>query len=636
MNTSMLVLIFWGQRGHRKFESHKRKDKRSPFVDYPDESDEEDRPAKRTRGTATRGGDAIAKGACRSAAAPDEAAWVNPSLADATGLEDVNTGSLVEFMLVDCNWFLTNGKQKVQLLRNDRGKNDQDAVWTWFGDGKYEYCYPSTTKIEDVPGFRVPAFSGELTGEGWQLMHEVKANPADPELAKKVKAGETWVNYGLFNLADLQALMQQSSNLGSLMSRNTGDKNIFCGEGMYKLYVGETNFLKTGARWTHDYANSKLLGTITMHTGKEKSDAIVCSDADGSFSTITVTASRAAYKGEPGGVVFDRKTSAVRALLYGSAVAMTFELGPLEKSRIVRAPDECIVCYIDPPFKIPNGLTPFASCGHQDVCQECLWGMYERRQANCPQCRVVPFGGDAFMTLMRIMTQKKKIRDEHDALLAQRDKIERQLQNVKTEKDAMDRLSEPHMLQITSLGVSHEVAKEALEANDQNLELAITSALDITAEQGRAAEEKARKAQEEALRVYNTQWHDLKTLGKFYRIQVVVKDGAKTIEVFKKTEDLREYYFPFSSRITVEIHNHSEHNLTFAGKYIDYEEDSEEVKGTLMVQGKKKEQPAHYVDLWHQTFYRDGEYQGDAFVLVDDVTGKDILRIKLTPVACNP
>ncbi len=116
------------------------------------------------------------------------------------------------------------------------------------------------------------------------------------------------------------------------------------------------------------------------------------------------------------------------------------------------------------------------------------------------------------MTLMRIMAQKKKIGDEHDALLEQMKKIERQLQKVKTEKDAMDRLSKPHMLQITSLGVSHEVAKEALEANDQNLELAITSALDITAEQAKAAQEEARKAEEEArqaevenLRVYNTQ-----------------------------------------------------------------------------------------------------------------------------------
>ena len=117
MNTNMLVLIFWGQRGVRQFESRKRKIKRSPFVDYSDESDEEEK--RRTRGTATRGGDATAKGACRSAAAPDEAAWVNPSLADATGLEDVNTGRLVEFMLSDCNWYLTKGKQKVQLLRNE-------------------------------------------------------------------------------------------------------------------------------------------------------------------------------------------------------------------------------------------------------------------------------------------------------------------------------------------------------------------------------------------------------------------------------------------------------------------------------------------------------------------------------------
>ena len=109
----MLVLLFWGQRGARKYES--KKCKRS----YESDEEEKQRAVKRTRGNATSGGDATAKGACGSAAAPDEAAWVNPSLADATGLEDINTGSLVEFMLEDCNWYLTDGKQKVQLLRNE-------------------------------------------------------------------------------------------------------------------------------------------------------------------------------------------------------------------------------------------------------------------------------------------------------------------------------------------------------------------------------------------------------------------------------------------------------------------------------------------------------------------------------------
>jgi hypothetical protein len=115
-------------------------------------------------------------------------------LGDATGLDDINTERLVKFMLSDdCSWYLTNGKQKVQLLRKTQGQT-QNAVWTWFGDGSSEYCYRSTTNIKDVPGFRVPAFSGSLTGEGWQLMHEVKADPADPVLAEKVRAGETWVN----------------------------------------------------------------------------------------------------------------------------------------------------------------------------------------------------------------------------------------------------------------------------------------------------------------------------------------------------------------------------------------------------------------------------------------------------------
>ncbi len=137
-----------------------------------------------------------------------------------------------------------------------------------------------------------------------------------------------------------------------------------------------------------------------------------------------------------------------------------------------------------------------------------------------------------------------------------------------------------------------------------------------------------------ALRVFNTQWHDLKTGiedSKLYQIQVVVKDGAQTIEVFQKTGDLREYHVPFSSTIEVQIHNYSEHELKFMGKYIDYEEKSIEPCGTLRVQAKKKEQPAHYVELWHSTFYRTGEDKGDAYVLVDDDTCQDILRIHLKP-----
>ena len=163
----------------------------------------------------------------------------------------------------------------------------------------------------------VPPDSVALTGEDWQLMHEVKADPSDSMLAEQVKAGKTWVNYGLFQLADLEALMEGCSDLGKLMRRNKGTNHTFCEKGIYKLYVGSPHLLADSATWTRDYANSKLLGTIMMHTVEKKSKAIVCSDADGSFSTITVTASHAAYKGEPGGVVFDPKTSAVRPLLHG-------------------------------------------------------------------------------------------------------------------------------------------------------------------------------------------------------------------------------------------------------------------------------------------------------------------------------
>jgi len=212
MNTSWLVLLFWGQQD--ALEKKKR---------FATSSMESESPKR----SATSTGSALTKGASRSAAAPDEAVWVNPSLADATGLEDVNTGRLVKFMLDDCDWYLTDGKQKTKLLRKEKGNNVQDAVWTWFGDGNNEYCYRSTPDIKDVPGFRVPAFSVSLTGEGWQLMHEVKADPADFVLAEKVRAGKTWVNYGLFQLADLEAIMQQPSDLGSLMSRNKGTNHTF-------------------------------------------------------------------------------------------------------------------------------------------------------------------------------------------------------------------------------------------------------------------------------------------------------------------------------------------------------------------------------------------------------------------------
>ena len=60
--------------------------------------------------------------------------------------------------------------------------------------------------------------------------------------------------------------MQDSSDLGKLMWRNEGTNHTFCDNGIYKLYVWSKEFLTMAAPWTHDYANSKLLGTITMHT----------------------------------------------------------------------------------------------------------------------------------------------------------------------------------------------------------------------------------------------------------------------------------------------------------------------------------------------------------------------------------
>jgi NACalpha-BTF3-like transcription factor len=506
MNTSTLVLLFWGERGDRKFESRNRKNKRSPFVDYSDESDEEDERAKRTRGGATRSGCAPTKGAPRSAAAPDEAAWVNPSLADATGLEDVNTSRLVEFMLSDCDWYLTNGEQKVQLLRNEGEKKNQDAVWTWFGDGSSEYCYRSTPDIKDVPGFRVPADTSALTGEGWQLMHEVKADPADSVLAEKVRAGKTWVNYGLLQLADLEALMQGSSDLGSLMSRNKGTNHTFCDKGIYKLYVGPKEVLTTSARWTHNYATSKMLGTITMHTGKEKSDAIVCSDEDGSFSTITVTASRAAYKGEPGGVVFDPKTSAVRPLLHGSAVAITFDLGfSIEKSRIVRASDECTVCYDASPCKIPAGLPPLAPCGHQDVCEPCLLKLQKNRMGrfNCPSCRE-EYGGPTFQLITGIAAKKNYAQDQVDRARTQMKMAEEDLRQAEIKKVALDQVSAADILQIMAVfSVSQKMAEEALNTNNHDLQQA-TEWVAMKQDEKAKSEAKLRQCLEEEAPQVNT------------------------------------------------------------------------------------------------------------------------------------
>ena len=64
------------------------------------------------------------------------------------------------------------------------------------------------------------------------------------------------------------------------MWRNEGTNHTFCDNGIYKLYVWSKEFLTMAAPWTHDYANSKLLCTITMLPGKEQSKAIGGSDKD--------------------------------------------------------------------------------------------------------------------------------------------------------------------------------------------------------------------------------------------------------------------------------------------------------------------------------------------------------------------
>jgi len=484
----MLVLLFWAEGGAL---SKRRRDADSSGV-YAAHAKH---PALTTRST-----HAPTKGISTSAAAPDEAAWVNPSLADATGLEGVHTGRLVEFMLSDCHWYLTNGKEKVQLLRNE-GKNIQNAVWTWFGDGYEEYCYRSTSDIKDVPGFQVPALSASLTGEGWQLMHEVKADPADSVLAKQVRAGKTWVNYGLFQLADLEALMQRSTDLGSLMSRNEGTQHTFRDEGIYKLYVGSKELLTTTACWTLDYAESKVLGTITMHTGNKKSGAIVCSDKDGSFSTITVTADRAAFKGEPGGVVFDSKMLAVRPLLRGSALAITFNLGSFEKSRIVRAGAECIVCYEAPPCSIPDGLPPLAPCGHQDVCESCLLQLQKnRRGPTCPSCRE-QYRGETFDLITSIVAKKKDAQEQVDKARRQLQKAEEALRQAEIQKNALDQVSAAKIMQIMAVcKVPPQMAEEALNTNNHDLELAKEWAV-------KKQEEEAQRLQrlEEEARTVNTE-----------------------------------------------------------------------------------------------------------------------------------
>jgi len=640
-----LVLLFWGECCFRQTNTDCKRGRSDDDVDFFLESN-----ALCVRSHGGRNTAATSKGALRGADAPGASTWVNPSLGDATGLDDVTTERLVDFLLSDdCGWYLTDGQQKkVRLLRNGEGQKNQDAVWTWFGDGKREYCYPSTEDIKDVPGFRIAPDSDALTGNGWQLMHEVKDDPADPVLADQVRAGRTWVNYGLFQLEDLETFMENSADLGKMMRRNKEPNNTFCDKGIYKLYVGSEKaealvgskkFLTNTAHWTGDY-NSKLLGTITMHTGEEKSDAIGGSDAAGSFSTITVTASHAAYKGEPGGVVFNPKTSAVLPLLHGSAVAITFDLGTkIEKIRIVRAAEECIVCLDKPPVKIPKGCTPLAACGHQDVCGPCLFEMHEQKHAKCPQCRV-DMGGDSFSTLMRMITDKRSVDDKHAHLLEQQQKLERELLQVTTRKEAMDSLSETDMLTITSLGVVYEVAEEALYKYP-NLELGITWALDKTVEQAKLAQEAKEKADrlaQKAKEKAELLVHDFGPNGVRWKIRVIVieyNNGRPTrIEPQTSGFDFRQYRVPTrtigTQRVEVTIYNYSADDLKFGVKYTNHEDSTTENGGTEQVQAWNYVSDAHHVSL-DMTCYKKGETKGDEYVLVDQSTQQDVLRIRLVP-----
>jgi hypothetical protein len=127
--------------------------------------------------------------------------------------------------------------------------------------------------------------------------------------------------------------------------------------------------------------------------------------------------------------------------------------------------------------------------------------------------------GDAFKTLMRMMADKKEIDDNYAHWLEQQQKVERELLQVRTEKDAMDRLSESHMLTITSLGVTHEVAQEDLYKH-QNLELATTWALDKTVEQARLAQEAKEKAKEKVELLV----HDFGANGVPWKIHVIVTE----------------------------------------------------------------------------------------------------------------
>lgn len=646
MNSSKLVLLFWAERGFRQSNETQKRGREDDDVDAFLASN-----ALRVRSHGGRNTAATSKGAPRGADAPGASTWVNPSLGDATGLDDVTTERLVDFLLSDdCGWYLTNGEHTVRLLRNGEGQKNQDAVWTWFGDGKKEYCYRSTEDIKDVPGFRIAPDSGALTGTGWQLMHEVKDDPADPVLAEQVRAGSTWVNYGLFQLQDLEALMQNSAALGKMMSRNKGSNHLFCEKGIYKLYVGSEKaetlvgskkFLTNTAHWTGDY-NSKLLGTITMHTGEEQSDAIGGSDAAGSFSTITVTASHAAYKGEPGGVVFNPKTSAVRPLLHGSAVAITFDLGTkIEKIRIVRAAEECIVCLDKPPVKIPQGCTPLAACGHQDVCGPCLFTMHEQKHAKCPQCRV-DMGGDSFSTLMRMITDKRSVDAKHAHLLEQQQKLERELLQVTTRKEAMDSLSETDMLTITSLGVLYEVAKEALY-KCPNLELGITWALDKTVEQAKLAQEAKEKADrlaQKAKEKAELLVHDFGPNGVPWKIHVIVTEyynGCGTrIEPHASAIALREYRVPTRTnaqhwqRVEVTIINYSADDLEFGVKYTNHEDSTTENCDTKQVQAWNYVSVAHHVSL-DSLRYEKGDTKGDEYVLLDESTKQHVLRLRFVP-----
>ncbi len=169
-----LVLMFWAERGMR-------------------EDDLCHHAAVVRGGGATRSmASEQTKGAMRGGSEASQ--WINPCSGVATGLKNVTTEDIVKFMLSgDVDWFWTDGSQKIKLLRTEH-EDTANCIWPWFGVQDEDFCFRTTPDLTHVPGFCLPSDSGVLTGPGWQLMHEVKANPVNHELARSQSSG--WSDVG--------------------------------------------------------------------------------------------------------------------------------------------------------------------------------------------------------------------------------------------------------------------------------------------------------------------------------------------------------------------------------------------------------------------------------------------------------